>query len=170
MVNPPQLILNELKKNGIRFMVTLPDNWTKELLELIADDKDLVQVPVAREEEGVGICTGFYLAGKESALIIQNSGFLLCCNALKSLALKYRIPLLMLISNRGDMDEEAWHHIAAARGLLTAPLLKALQISYVEVTSPEEVGRISEAHRFARLSRFPVAVILGKRALVSSGE
>lgn len=170
MIEPAQLILDELKKNEIRFMVTVPDNWLKELLRLVANDKDLVQVPVAREEEGVGICTGFYLAGKESVLIIQNSGFFLSCNALKSLTLKYRIPLLILISNRGSLEEDASHHIASGKGLVTVPLLKALQIPYLEVSCPEEAGRISEALNFAKSSRQPVAVILGKRALVSTEE
>lgn len=166
MTEPAQLIVDELKKNGIRFVVTLPDNWTAGLLAIIAEDRELVQVPVAREEEGVGICAGLYFAGQESVLIIQNLGFFLCGNALKSLALKYKIPLLILISNRGTMEEEAPYHIAPARGLLTAPILDALGIPHTEVSSPEEVGRITEAHRFAKFSRLPVAVILGKKALL----
>ena len=166
MEKPARLVADELKKLGIKYVVTLPDNWIKELLEIISQDGNLTKVPVAREDEGVGICAGLYLAGQDSVLLIQNAGLLLCCNALKSLALKYQIPVFMLISNRGALDEFAPYHIAVGQGLVTAPVLDALKIPYSTVEHPSEVGRIAEAHRFCKVSRWPVAVILGKGALV----
>lgn len=166
MERPAQLVADELKKLGIKYVVTLPDNWTKELLGIIREDGNFVQVPVAREDEGVGICAGLYLAGQDSALLIQNAGFLLCCNALKSLTLKYQIPLLMLISNRGALDESALYHIAVGQGLITAPVLDALRIPHTSVSQPGEIYRIAEAHKFSKYSRLPVAVLLGRAALV----
>lgn len=166
MERPAQLVYDELKKIGIKYVVTLPDNWIKELIQIVSQDGNILKVPVAREDEGVGICTGLYLAGQDSALLIQNAGLLLCCNALKSLALKYQIPVFMLISNRGAIGELAPYHIAVGQGQVTAPVLDALKIPYTSVSHPSEVGRIAEAHRFCKLSRWPVAVILGKDALV----
>lgn len=162
-----RIIADQLKKLGIKYVVTLPDNWLKELLEIVSKDPDFHHVSVAREDEGVGICAGLYLTGQEAVLMIQNSGLFLCGNALKSLCLKYSLPLLVLVSNRGSLEEDAPYHIAAGRGLVTGPFLKALNIPYHEVKRPEEAGKIAEAHRFTKFSNHPVAVILGKQALVT---
>lgn len=167
---PASLILEELKKLAVGYIVTLPDNWTKDLLALARSDNDIVHVPVSREDEGVGICAGLYLAGKGAALVIQNSGLLLCCNAIKSLALKYKIPVFILVSNRGSLEESAPYHIAVGQGLVTRPVLDALGVPSVEVNTPAEVGKIAEAYHFCRVSEQPVAVILGKAALVSNGQ
>ncbi len=56
MGSPASLILEQLKKLGVSYIVTLPDKWTEELLTLARSDGDLVHVPVSREDEGVGIC------------------------------------------------------------------------------------------------------------------
>lgn len=168
MGSPASLILEQLKKLGVSYIVTLPDKWTEELLTLARSDGDLVHVPVSREDEGVGICAGLYLAGKGAALVIQNSGLLLSCNAIKSLALKYRIPIFIMVSNRGSLEESAPYHIAVGQGLVTRPVLDALGVPSVEVTTLAEVSKITEAYRFCRISEQPVAVILGKEALVST--
>lgn len=166
MERPASLILEQLKKLGVKHIVTLPDNWTKELLVLASSDGDFVHIPVCREDEGVGICAGLYMAGKASALVIQNSGLLLSCNALKSLALKYRIPIFVMVSNRGSLEELAPYHIAIGQGLVTRPVLDALRVPSVEVNTADEVDKIAEAYRFCRISEQPVAVILGKEAFL----
>ena len=166
MERPASLILDTLKKLGVNYIVTLPDNWLKELLVLADADGDITHIPIAREEEGVGICTGLYMAGKGSALIIQNSGLFLSCNAIKSLGSKYRVPIFILVSNRGNIGETADYHIAGGKGLATRPVLDALDVPSVEVNTPAELSKIADAYRFCRISEQPVAVILGKEALV----
>ncbi|MEE8449887.1 MAG: sulfopyruvate decarboxylase subunit alpha [Thermodesulfobacteriota bacterium] len=165
METPSQSIADGLKKKGIKYVVSLPDNWTGELLAIISADDYFIHIPVAREDEGVGICAALHLAGADSVLIIQNSSLLLCGNALKSLALKYRIPLLILVSNRGALDEYARNQIVSARGLLTVPFLEALQIPYLQVPGLGERGGILKAHRFAKIAERLVALILTRRAL-----
>jgi len=57
---------------------------------------------------------------------MQNHGFLAAINPIVSLALLYKIPLLMLISYRGHMGEkDSWQ---TQGGLATEPILKALNI------------------------------------------
>ena len=62
-------------------------------------------VRLAKEEEGVGISAGAHLAGVKSAMLMQNHGFLASVNGIVSCAQLYRIPLLMLISHRGEFGE-----------------------------------------------------------------
>ncbi len=163
MAEGPKLILEELKKNGIKFVATLPDNWLNEILILLGSDPDLTQVPVAREDEGLGICAGFYFAGVGSALIIQNSGLFLACNAIKELGVKYRIPMLILVSNRGDLTDDAAYHVT--KGLTSGPLMDAIRVHHFELNTVDEVRKISQAHRFAQISQMPVVILLGREVL-----
>ena len=63
-----KLILSGLKKAGINFVATLPDEKMLEVIRAVEKDPDLKHIPLCREEEGIGICAGAYLAGKKPRL------------------------------------------------------------------------------------------------------
>ena len=161
---PGTLIVEELKRAGIRLVASLPDEWLKELLDLRDKDPHFIHVPVSREDEGVGVCAGYQMGGGEAALIVQNTGLFLSANAIIALINTFRIPLLMLVSNRGDIDDAKVYQVPKA--LYSAPLLDALHVARFEVKGPEDAGTISKAHTFSKLSQLPVAVLLSRRALV----
>jgi hypothetical protein len=62
-----------------------------ELLRAVEEDRDVVHVPLCREEEGIGVCAGAYLVGKKCAAIMQNGGFFNSNNAIVSTLLQYQI-------------------------------------------------------------------------------
>lgn len=161
--SPSRRILEELKSQGFRLFCTLPDIWTTEIIELLRSDKEVIHVPLAREEEGIGICVGASLAGTPSAMIIQNAGFFNCIGTLASLALRYEVPFLLLISYRGLWGEDKPFHVH--KGRYTEPLLQALGLAYRRADSPEEaVAAIPDAWQLARFSERPVAILLGRQA------
>ena len=113
-------------------MSALPETWLVHLIRMADDDPETTLVRLAKEEEGVGISMGAHLAGVRSAMLMQNHGFLASVNGIVSGAQLYRIPLLMLISDRGRFGErDPWqtegggvtepvlagaaHHLRAAR-------------------------------------------------------
>lgn len=116
-------------------------------------------VRLAKEEEGVGISAGAYLAGTKSAMLMQNHGFLASINGIVSGAQLYRIPLLMLISYRGEFGErDPWQ---TEGGGVTEPLLRALRIPYRRLEDPSHVaGRIAKAQTLAYAANRPVALLL----------
>ena len=57
-------IVTGLKKTGIDFVATLPDEKMVELIRAVEKDPGFKHVPLCREEEGIGICAGAYLAGR----------------------------------------------------------------------------------------------------------
>ena len=148
-----------LRSAGIRLVVALAETWLVHLLQMAADDPDVLLVEVAREEEAVGIAAGAYLAGARSALLVQNHGLLASVNAIVSLALLYRIPLLMLVAHRGHWGEpHPWH---TQGGILTEPVLRALGLPYEHARDPARVGQqIREAQTLAWASLSPVALLL----------
>jgi sulfopyruvate decarboxylase subunit alpha len=154
-----QLIYNSLKECDIRLISALPETWLVHLIRLADEDPEVALVRLAKEEEGVGISAGAHLAGVHSAMLMQNHGFLASINGIVSLAHLYKIPLLMLISYRGEFGErDPWQ---TQGGGSTEPLLQALGIPYQFLDDPSHVARrIRKAQTLAESALKPVALLL----------
>ena len=158
-VQNSRVIFEALKATGIRLISALPETWLVHLVQMAEDDPDMTLVRLNKEEEGVGISAGAHLAGNKSAMLLQNHGFLVSINGVVSLAQLYRIPLLMLMTYRGEMGErDPWH---SEGGLATEPLLQALGIPYRKLSDPDAVHKeITDAQTLAETSQRPVALLL----------
>lgn len=155
-------ILAGIKKAGIDFIATLPDEKMLELIRVVEKDRDVTHVPLCREEEGIGICAGAYLAGKRTAIVMQNAGFLNSCNALTTTSLQFQIPLLMLIYYAGDIGDRGFSTL----GSVTEPVLQAMGFrSYVLRNRDEIDETLRGAQILAEDSKKPVAVLLTKAVL-----
>lgn len=155
-------IVGGLKKAAIDFVATLPDEKMVEVIRAVEHDRALKHVPLCREEEGIGICAGAYLAGKKTALIMQNAGFLNSCNALTTTSLQFQIPTLLLIYYAGDIGDRGFTTL----GSVTEPVLHALGVrSYVLRKSDEIDETLRGAQILAEDSKRPVAVLLTKGVL-----
>ena len=155
-------ILAGLKKAGINFIATLPDEKMLELIRAVEKDTEIGHVPLCREEEGIGICAGAYLAGRRTAIIMQNAGFLNSCNALTTTSLQFQIPLLMLIYYAGDIGDRGFTTL----GSVTEPVLQAMGFrSYVLRDSEKIDETLRGAQILADDSKKPVAVLLTKAVL-----
>ena len=155
-----KVIYDALKACGVRLVSALPETWLVHLVALADEDPEVLMVRLAKEEEGIGISAGAHLAGVKSALLMQNHGFLASINGIVSLAQLYRIPLLMLISYRGEMGEA--HPWQTEGGMVTEPVLQALRIPYERLDHPDHVhDRIRKAQTLAEAALRPVALLLG---------
>ena len=155
-------ILAGLKKAGINFIATLPDEKMLELIRAVERDTELKHVPLCREEEGIGICAGAYLAGKKTAIIMQNAGFLNSCNALTTTSLQFQIPILMLIYYAGDIGDRGFTTL----GSVTEPVLQAMGFRNYVLRKREEIDEtLRGAQILADDSKEPVAVLLTKSVL-----
>ena len=163
-VSSSQLIFDALKACDIKILSALPETWLVHLLRMADEDLDTLLIRIAKEEEAIGISAGAYLAGVNSALLMQNHGFLAAINPIVSLALSYKIPLLMLISYRGHMGEkDPWQ---TQGGMATEPILRALNIPIWHLTSPTDIERrLKDAQTLAIASLHPVAVLLARELM-----
>jgi sulfopyruvate decarboxylase subunit alpha len=155
-------IVAGLKRAGIDFIATLPDEKVVDVIRAVESDPAFKHVPLCREEEGIGICAGAYLAGRKTALIMQNAGFLNSCNALTTTSLQFQIPMLLLIYYAGDMGDRGF----ATLGSVTEPALQALGVRYAVLRKTDEIDEmICGAQVLAEDSKKPVAVLLTKSVL-----
>jgi sulfopyruvate decarboxylase subunit alpha len=157
-----QNILAGLKAAGIDLVSSVPDINMLELINLLYQDKEITHVPVGREEEGIGVCTGAHLGGKRPAMLMQNGGLLNSCNGLTTTALQFGIPVLLLIYYAGDIGDNAFHMV----GLVTEPVLDALGIKTIVMRDPAKVKQdIAGAVTLASSSKRPVALLLSRAVL-----
>ncbi len=163
-----QALYEALKGIGVDFVVTFPCNWISPLLDFMAKDRDLKHIPVTREEEGVGVAAGAYLGGKKTAMVMQSSGIGNSLNALASLNLTYKIPLLILVSHRGVEREK----IVAQQGMGQAlkKLLEGVGIQYFDLSDLGQIKKtLADAYSHALAEEKPVAVILSPLLLLEEG-
>lgn len=154
-----KVIYEALVASGVEVVTALPETWLVHLIRLAEDDPGVRLIRLAKEEEGIGISAGAHLAGKRSALLMQNHGFLQSVNGIVSLAQLYDIPLLMLISDRGHLGElDSWQ---TQGGKATRPVLDALGIQWDELAEVDHVERkVKKAMNLAQSSLSPVALLL----------
>lgn len=159
-----RLVHAGLRAAQVRIVSALPETALVHLIRLVEEDPDMRLVRLAKEEEGIGIAAGAHLAGARSALLMQNHGLFQAVNGIVSLALLYKIPLLMLVSDRGHLGErDSWQ---TEGGKHTRRILDALGIVRDDLARPEDVGRkIVDAMTLAQSSLSPVVLLLARSLL-----
>lgn len=158
MVNS-KYVYEGIKKAGIDFIVTLPCINLSKLLIMIENDDEIINIPVTREEEGIGICAGAYLAGRKVAILMQNSGLGNCVNGLTSLFELYNIPLVMIISHRGTDGEPIIGQVPM--GKATPKVLDALNIKSFKPNDPfEAFDIVSNSWDISLKNELPIAILL----------
>src|ERR1700690_858661 len=139
-----EAVIRGLKKAGVSVACYLPDSLFKELYPALDADPDIRTVRVTNEGEGAAICGGVFLSGKRAALVMENSGLRASIEPLARMGLGAGIPVIMLMSYRGDLGENNWW--AVPHGMTMAPLLDAMRIPYRVVAREDEIERsISDA-------------------------
>jgi len=159
----PDAVYAELLAAGVKQIAYVPDAGHKRLIELAHANPGLKTVVLTTEEEGIGVLVGAYLGGERGVLLLQSSGVGNCINML-SLPAECRIPLLMLVTMRGEWGEfNPWQ---VTMGQATPEVLEAMGVI---VLRADDAERIVETVRAAAVLAFDsgrsVAVLIGQRAI-----
>src|SRR5438046_466549 len=93
-----------LRDVGVHQVGYVPDSGHARLIELVHADRAMRAIPLTSEEEGVALAVGAWLGGDRSVLLTQSSGIGNCINMLGMIQ-ECRIPLLMLVTMRGEWGE-----------------------------------------------------------------
>src|SRR3954467_7061214 len=135
---------------GSRDVVYVPDNPLSHVLRPFQQQyRDVRLILATREEEAFGIAAGLYLGGRLPTVMLQSSGLGNSLNALTSLLLPYQIPVLMIVSMRGDLGE--WNAAQVPMGRAVRSILDAIDIPHVAVESAEAA---TETVRLAGVTAF----------------
>ena len=117
-------IFDYLVKNKIQNFIGVPDSTMKYFIDQGFKRKKILIT--TREEEAIGIATGFALSKSNSLVFMQNAGFANSISTITSLIQLYEIPLIFLIGWRGYLKKDAPEHLKI--GKIQPNLLKLLDL------------------------------------------
>ncbi len=120
----------ELDRRRIEFVTGVPCSFFQGPISLLSARAGDRYVAAPNEGVALALAAGAELAGRRSAVLLQNSGFGNLLNPLTSLAMPFRIPAPVFMSLRGWPDpgrDEPQHAVMGDSGI---GLLETLGISY----------------------------------------
>lgn len=156
-------IFQTLLDYKIRQVAYVPDAGHLHLINRCVESNAIVSVPLTTEEEGVALLAGAWLGGDRGVLLMQSSGVGNCLNMF-SLTRVCHMPLLMLVTMRGEWGEfnpwqvpmgQATEKLLTAAGVLTFPVSQSDQL--------EET--VEAATRMVFESSAAAAVLISQRIL-----
>lgn len=153
---PEAQVVEILKAHRIDLAATLPCDRIKRLLPLI--EKDFNTLKMTREENGVGICAGFYLGGGRPIMVIQSTGLGNMLNALLSLNMTYRIPLPVIASWRGVYKENIPAQVPLGEAL--PGILKASGLNHTVIDSYSKLNLVDQVISDAFENRRPHVALI----------
>jgi sulfopyruvate decarboxylase alpha subunit len=159
----PGQIFEELKAFEVAQVAYVPDAGHSELIGRCKADPAMRTVSLTTEEEGVAMLAGAWLGGSHGVLLMQSSGVGNCINML-TLNAECRIPVLMLVTMRGDFGEGNPQQLPMGRGAQAA--MEAVGVVVLRADRAEDVAEtVRAAARMAFLSYRAVAVLIGQRVI-----
>ena len=117
-------IFDYLVKNKIENFIGVPDSTMKYFIDQGFKRKKVLIT--TREEEAIGIASGFALSKSNSLVFMQNAGFANSISTITSLVQLYEIPLIFLVGWRGYLKKDAPEHVKI--GKIQPNLLKLLDL------------------------------------------
>jgi sulfopyruvate decarboxylase subunit alpha len=157
-------IIREIKASRIEFVVSVPDITTSEgLLRPLSQMSDPRLVRVCKEDEGVAICAGLSYCNRRSLLLIQQTGMFDSINAIRGVAVEYSLPICMMVGllekEPGVLPRQSKRY--AVR--IVEPVLDAMGVTYHEIESEADVGKIAPAIETAYAQMQPVVLLIGRK-------
>lgn len=145
---------------GYGFFTGVPCSLLAGLFTELETNPALDYVPAVREDVAVGLAAGAYLAGRKTAVFMQNSGLGVCYNALASLNEIYEIPALLVVSWRGEGGKDAPEHIRM--GAVMMKILDELEVPH-RIAAPEHLeGQLSALEAEIDRRNRPAALVVPK--------
>jgi sulfopyruvate decarboxylase alpha subunit len=159
----PLDVFNTLKGFGVTQISYVPDAGHSRLINLAHADKDIRTTVLTTEEEGIALSAGAWIGGDRSAVLMQSSGVGNCVNML-SLMNSCRMPLLVLVTMRGEWAEfNPWQ---IPMGSATPGAFELMGVTVLRIQSPDEAAEVVAAGAsLAFDGDRQVAVLISQRML-----
>jgi len=155
-----------MTEKGFGPYVGVPCSFLKPLINYTIDREDIEYIAANNEGEAVAIASGAYLAGKHPVVMFQNSGLGNAINPLTSLNYIFKIPLLLIVTWRGEpgLKDEPQHELM---GQITFDLLKSVRVKCDQFpASDDEIeNKLADAIDYITQTSLPYAFIMRRDAV-----
>lgn len=155
--------IDALTARGFGPYLGVPCSYLRPFIDYVIDRDDLDYLAATNEGEALAIASGAQLAGRTPVVMLQNSGLGNLVNPLASLNHVFRIPVLLIITLRGEpgRPDEPQH---ALMGRTTTELLDLLAVAHDWFPGRDEDidVQVARAADHMRRTGLPFAFILRK--------
>lgn len=156
-------VFHVLKRHDVRHVAYVPDAGHAAAIDMAVADPGINSIVLTSEEEGVAYLAGAWLGGERGALLMQSSGVGNCINML-ALPAAGRIPLLMVVTMRGNWAE--FNPFQNPMGQATEKALNLMGVLTWRADRPEDVEPLLHgAASMAFNGDCACAVLLGQRLI-----
>ncbi|PWQ92889.1 thiamine pyrophosphate-dependent enzyme [Leucothrix pacifica] len=139
-MNNSDRIWSAMQHSNIDTVAYLPCNKLNVLMANKPDDMDIWDI--TKESAGLGLCFGRSLAGKRSAMAIQNTGLGNLITELYTLQKLYEVALPIFVSWRGHYKEPIEAQIIFGEKVET--LLDAIDVEYKIIATADDLVGLNE--------------------------
>ncbi len=149
---------------GFDFFTGTPCSHLRSLIDAAIGHPRTAWYDAPNEGDAVALAAGARLGGRRGVVLFQNSGLGNAVNALTSLCEPFRIPVLLIVSRRGDPDgppDEPQHRVM---GRITPDLLDAMEIGWETLppAGPEAADALARARARMDADGRPYALVVPK--------
>ena len=131
------------KLAGFTLYTGVPCSYVKPFINYVIDAPDLSYIGAANEGDAVAIATGAETGGRRAIVMMQNSGLGNAVSPLTSLNAIFKIPVLMIVTLRGEPGgpkDEPQHELM---GQITTKMLETMNVGWAYF--PTEESEIANA-------------------------
>ena len=154
------------KSLGLNTWAGVPCSFLTPCINRVIDDPEMTYISSANEGDAVATASGYSLAGRPAVAVMQNSGLGNAVSPLSSLNWVFRIPILLIITLRGEpgLSDEPQHELM---GQITTNILEQLQIpwSWFPRSSADIEGALTVANWQMEKTARPYALIMRKESV-----
>ncbi|MBW2203636.1 MAG: hypothetical protein JRF52_05945 [Deltaproteobacteria bacterium] len=149
---------------GYDFFTGTPCSYLKPFINFVIDHEAFNFVDATNEGDALAMASGAVLAGGKGVVMFQNSGLGNAVNPLTSLVHTFRIPLLLIVTLRGEPGgppDEPQHELM---GDITLSMLDVMRIKWEYFPNrPDEIGAaLNRADSYMETQGRPFAFVMRK--------
>jgi phosphonopyruvate decarboxylase len=155
------------RARGIDFYTGVPCSYLKPFINYVIDARGLDYLGAANEGDAVAIAAGAELGGRRAVVMFQNSGLGNAVNPLTSLTHIFHIPMLLIVTLRGEPGGAADEPQHELMGVITTEQLELMQIPWEFFPDAEDDIDETLARAQDHMSEFgrPYALVMRKGAV-----
>ena len=169
MIEAPSFIA-AARERGFRLYTGVPCSYLTPFINTTIGSGELRYVAAANEGDAVAIAAGSALGGVPAVAMFQNSGLGNAVSPLTSLTHTFRIPVLLIVTWRGEpggAPDEPQHELM---GRITPQMLEVMGIPWAPfpATDPEVAPALDRALAHFRSEGRPYALMMRKGSVADA--
>ncbi len=158
---PPTALFTSIKAARPALVTGVPDGMLAATIRNCQDTEAFPYIACAREEECIGVASGAALAGERAIVLVQNAGLLNSIGALATMGLRYQLPFVIIVTNRGALADPNSYDIEKFDAFEASVKTLTHVFTYDAANLPDDL--VPAAFKWAEAARRPAIIALERR-------